>query len=102
MANPLTRKLAEEGMVWWRGIADEVQLTDLSREWRIAAAGDGFFAGMIRTADGRGAVLYGDANQGSMQLDEERFQQFREICALLSVKIAGPIPEPVEPSEPAA
>jgi HD-like signal output (HDOD) protein len=98
MANPLARKLAENGAVWWRGFADEVPLTDLTREWRIAGGGDGFFAGMIRTADGRGALLYCDANKGPMPLNEERFRQFREICGLLSVKIAGPIPEPTAPA----
>lgn len=98
MANPLTRRLAESGTVWWRGLADPLPLTDLTREWRIAGAGEGFFAGMIRTADGRGALMYGDANKGSMPLNEERFDQFCEICELLSVKLAGPIPEPAGPA----
>ena len=101
MANPLTRMLMEDGAIWWRGAADEMPLTDLTREWRISSGGDGFFAGLIRTVDGRGALLYCDANNGPMLLNEERFDQFREICDLLSIKIAGPIPEPAEPTEPA-
>ncbi|HVY08446.1 MAG TPA: HDOD domain-containing protein [Burkholderiales bacterium] len=98
MANPLTRKLAEEGVVWWKGIGDEIALTDLTREWRIAGNGEGFLAGMVRTADGRGALLYCDTNSGSMPLNDERFQQFRDLCDLLSTKIAGPLPEPGEPA----
>jgi HD-like signal output (HDOD) protein len=99
--NPLTRKLAESGAVWWRGLTDEVPLTDLAREWRVPGGGEGFFAGMIRTADGRGALLYCDAGGGSMLLNEERFNQFREICELLSIKMAGPLPEPIEATESA-
>ncbi len=98
MADPLTRRLAESGTAWWRGIADEVPLTDLPSEWRVTGNSEGFFASMIRTADGRGALLYCDANKGSMLLSEERFNQFREICELLSLKLAGPIPEPIEPT----
>lgn len=101
MANPLTRRLMEEKIIWWHGFADEVPLTDLTREWRIAGGSDGFFAGMIRTVDGRGALLVCDAGKGSMPLNEERFSQFREICDLLSVRVAGPLPEPAEPEEPA-
>ena len=100
MADSLTRRLAQDGAVWWKGSADELAVTDLAREWRAAGQGEGFFAGMIRTADGRGALLYCDANKGSMLLNEERFSQFREICDLLSIKIAGPIPEPAEPTDP--
>ena len=102
MVNPLTRTLAESGAVWWRGLADELPLTDLAREWRIVGSGEGFFAGLIRTADGRGALLYCDANNGPTLLNEERFNQFREICELLSIKMAGPIPEPAESPEPPA
>ena len=104
MANLLTRKLAEMGTVWWQGLADELPLTDLTREWRFVCNGDGFFAGLIRTADGRGALLYCDANKGPQPLNEERFVQFRDICELLSIKLAGPLPEPepTEPEEPAA
>lgn len=98
MANPLTRKLAESGAIWWRGQTDPLPLTDLTLEWRAMGGGDGFFAAMIRTADGRGALLYCDANMGSMPLNEERFHQFREICGLLSVKMAGPIPEQAQPA----
>ena len=97
MANALTRKLAENGAVWWRGATDEVPLTDLAREWRIVGGAEGFFAGMIRTADGHGALLYCDANKGSLLLNEERFKQFCEICDLLSIKLAGPVPEPDAP-----
>lgn len=97
-ASPFTLKLAKDGAVWWRGAADEVPLTDLTREWRIAGGGEGFFAGMIRTLDGRGALLYGDANKGPMPLNEERFRQFRDFCSLLSLRTAGPIAEPGAPA----
>jgi len=91
--NPLTRKLTENGAVWWRGPEDDLPLTDLTREMRIASEGRGFFAGLIRTADGRGALMYCDANKGPLLLNEERFGRFCEICRLLSVKLAGSIPE---------
>lgn len=97
MANPLTSRLAEEGAVWWSGAATDLPLTDLPREWRVAGGTAGFFAGMIRTADGRGALLYGDAGDGAMPLTEERFEQFRDLCDLLSTKLAGPPPEVAEP-----
>ena len=99
MANPLTSHLAENGSVWWSGTSADLPLTDLTREWRVAGGTDGFFAGMIRTPDGRGGLLYCDAGNGAMPLNEERFEQFRELCELLSTKLAGP--PPVEVAEPA-
>jgi len=99
MANPLTSRLAENGAVWWNGASADLPLTDLTREWRMAGGTDGFFAGMIRTPDGRGALLYADAGNNAMPLTEERFEQFRDLCDLLSTKLAGP--PPVEVAEPA-
>lgn len=95
LANPLTRALAEGGAVWWRGSDDELPLTGLTREWRMVANGDGFFAGMVRTRDGRGAVIYCDADKGSMRLNADRFDEFRELLVLLSVRLAGPLPESI-------
>lgn len=90
MANPLTRKFADEGVLWWRGAADLLPLTDLPREWRVAAGNGGFFAALIRTAEGRGAVVYADGNGVASALNEEKFSRFREVCELLSTRLAGP------------
>ncbi len=102
MANALTRRLMQDGAIWWSRAENEIALTDLPREWRLVSDGEAFFAGLIRTDDGRGALLYCDANKGSMALNEERFGQFREICDLLSTKLAGPLPEVLPPVEPGA
>lgn len=97
MANPLTSRLAENGSIWWNGTSADLPLTDLTREWRVAGGTDGFFAGMIRTPDGHGALLYCDAGNNAVPLTEEKFAQFRELCDLLSTKLAGPVPEVTEP-----
>jgi HD-like signal output (HDOD) protein len=99
MANPLTSRLAENGAVWWNGAAADLPLTDLPREWRVAGGSDGFFAGMLRTPDGRGALLYCDAGNNAIPLTEEKFLQFREVCELLSTKMAGPAVEETEPAD---
>lgn len=93
-ANPLTRRLADHGALWWRGADDTLPLTDLPREWRVAAGAGGFFAALIRTADGRGALLYADGNGTPMALNEDGYHQFREVCELLSNRLAGPEPDP--------
>lgn len=93
MANPFTRRLAEEGVVWWRPNEDAVALPELPREWRIAAGADGLFAGLVRTPDGRGALLYADGGAAPNALDEEKYAHFRDICELLSLRLAGPPPE---------
>lgn len=93
MVNPFTRRLAEERVIWWQATDDLVALPDLPREWRVAAGSDGLFAGFIRTADGRGALLYADGGAAPAALNEEKFAHFREICELLSARFAGPAEE---------
>ena len=93
MANPFTRRLAEEGVLWWHAANDPIALPELPREWRMAAGSDGFFAAMIRTADGRGGLLYADGGALPVPLDEEKFNHFRELCTLLSTRFAGPVQE---------
>lgn len=93
MANPFTLRLAEEGVIWWKPVDDPVALPGLPREWRAAAGTDGLFAGLLRTADGRGALLYADGGAAPMALNEEKFAHFREICDLLSTRFAGPAEE---------
>jgi HD-like signal output (HDOD) protein len=97
MVNPLTRELAEQGVLWWKGEDDPRPLTDLPRDWRVAAAKGGFFAAMIRTSDGRPGLMFADGGAESRRLPEERFDQFTELCGLLSVKLAGPLPDPAQP-----
>lgn len=93
MANPFTRRLAEEGVIWWRPSDDPVALPELPREWRVVAGVDGLFAGLVRTADGRGALLYADGGASQNALNEDKFAHFREICELLGNHLAGPVQE---------
>lgn len=90
MANGFTRRLVEQGVLWWQAANDPVALPELPREWRMAAGNDGFFAAMLRTADGRGGLLYADGGAAEGALDERKFASFREICLLLDVRFAGP------------
>ncbi|MFN0039314.1 MAG: HDOD domain-containing protein [Burkholderiales bacterium] len=103
MANAATRQLAEQGFWWWKGTADDRALSDLPNAWR-SYAGKGFYAGMIRTPDGRGGVLLTDSAEDSDRMTEHQFAGFRDLCALLSLKLAGPLPEaaPSNESNPAS
>jgi HD-like signal output (HDOD) protein len=92
MTSPTTRELVEQGALWWKGSADSRPPTDLPNAWR-SCVGQGFFACMIRTGDGRGGLLLADADELSMHLTENQFAAFREMADLLSLKLAGPIPE---------
>ena len=99
-ANAFTTRLADEGVIWWRPVDDPVALPELPREWRVAAGADGLFAGLIRTADGRGALLYADGGGAPNALNEDKFTHFREICDLLSLHLAGPVGEPEDLNPP--
>lgn len=90
MANAFTRRLVEQGVLWWQAAHDPIALPELPREWRMAAGNDGFFAAMLRMPDGRGGLLYADGGAAEGALDEQKFAHFREICLLLDVRFAGP------------
>ena len=102
MANGATRQLAEHGLWWWKGAADVRSLSDLPNAWRNYA-GRGFYAGMIRTPDGRGGLLLADSAEKSDRMTEQQFEGFRDLCSLLSLKLAGPLPEvaPFDETNPA-
>jgi hypothetical protein len=55
---------------------------------------------MIRTGEDRQGLLFADGGEARARLGEERFAQFSELCALMSEKLAGPLPEPGPESEP--